>query len=42
MSCINNEALLETFFEEAMEEYSHLGEEFCEVIARTKFEDYSN
>ena len=42
MSCINNEALLETLFEEVLAEYSHLDEEACEAIAKARFEDYSN
>ena len=42
MSCLQNEALLETLFEEVLEEYPHLDEEACESIAKARFEDYSN
>ena len=42
MSCLRNEALLETLFEEVLEEYPHLDEESCESIAKARFEDYSN
>ena len=42
MSCINNEALLETLFEEVLAEYPQFEEEQCESIAKARFEDYSN
>ena len=42
MSCINNEALLETLFEEVLAEYPQFDEEACEAIAKARFEDYSN
>ena len=42
MSCLHNEALLETLFEEVLAEYPHLDEEACEAIAKARFEDYSN
>ena len=41
MSCINNEALLETLFEEVCAEYPQFDEEQCEAIAKARFEDYS-
>ena len=42
MSCINNEALLETLLEEVLAEYPQFDEEACEAIAKARFEDYSN
>ena len=39
MSCLHNEALLETLFEEVLEEYPQFDEEQCEVIAKQRFED---
>ena len=52
MSCINNEALLETFFEEILSELyiTHKDdvisrkelEEIAAVKAQQRFEDYSN
>ena len=42
MSVLHHEALIETLFEEVLEEYPHLDEEQCESIAKQRFEDYSN
>ena len=42
MSCLHNEALLETLFEEVLQEYPYLDEESIESIAKARFEDYSN
>ena len=39
MSCIHNESILETLFEEVCEEYPQFSEEQCEVIAYQRFED---
>ena len=39
MSCIHNESILETLFEEVCEEYPQFSEEQCEVIAQQRFED---
>ena len=42
MSCLQNELLLESIFEEVLEEYPQFDEEQCESIAKARFEDYSN
>ena len=48
MSCLHNEALLETLFEEVLEEYYHafnsgdLSQEDLDRITYQRFEDYSN
>jgi len=39
MSCLQNEALLESIFDEVCEEYPQFSEEQCEVIAKQRFED---
>ena len=39
MSCIHNESILETLFDEVCEEYPQFSEEQCEVIAYQRFED---
>ena len=39
MSSLRNEALLETLFEEVLEEYPQFDEEQCESIAKQRFED---
>ncbi len=39
MSVLHHEALIETLFEEVLEEYPHLDEEQCESIAKARFED---
>ena len=39
MSNIHNEALLETIYEEVLEEYPQFDEEQCESIAYARFED---
>ena len=39
MSVLHHEALLETIFEEVLEEYPQFDEEQCESIARARFED---
>ena len=39
MSCLQNEALLESIFDEVCEEYPQFSEEQCEVIAQQRFED---
>ena len=41
MSCINNEALLETLFDEVCEEFPNNTQEQNESIAQQRFEDYS-
>jgi len=39
MSTLANEQILETLFEEVLEEYPQYDEEQCESIARARFED---
>ncbi len=39
MSCLQNELLLESIFEEVLEEYPQFDEEQCESIAKQRFED---
>ena len=39
MSCLQNELLLESIFEEVLEEYPQFDEEQCETIAKQRFED---
>ena len=40
MSCIQNEMILETIYEEVLDEYfPQYDEEQCELIARQRFED---
>ena len=39
MSCIHNESILETIYEEVLEEYPQFDEEQCESIAKQRFED---
>ena len=41
MSCINNEALLETLFDEVCEEFPNNTQEQNESIAQQRFEDSS-
>ena len=39
MSVLHHEALLETIYEEVLEEYPQFDEEKCESIAYARFED---
>jgi len=39
MSTLNHESILETLFEEVLEEYPQFDEEQCESIAKQRFED---
>ena len=39
MSCLQNEALLETIFDEVCEEFPYFTEEMCAAIAQRRFED---
>jgi len=39
MSCIHNESILETIYEEVLEEFPQLDEAHCEIIAKQRFED---
>ena len=39
MSCLQNELLLESIFEEVLEEYPEFDEEQCESISKQRFED---
>ena len=39
MSVLHHESLLETIYEEVLDEYPHLDEESCESIAKARFED---
>ena len=39
MSTLNHESILETLFEEVLEEYPQFDEEQCETIAKQRFED---
>ncbi len=39
MSVLHHEALLETIYEEVLEEYPQFDEEQCESIAKQRFED---
>jgi len=42
MSVLHHESILETLYEEVLEEYPQFDEEQCESIAKQRFEDYSN
>jgi len=39
MSCIHNESILESLFDEVCEEYPQFDEDQCESIAKQRFED---
>ena len=39
MSCIQNEMILESLFDEVCEEYPQFDEDQCESIAKQRFED---
>ena len=39
MSCIHNESILESLFDEVCEEYPQFDEAQCESIAKQRFED---
>ena len=39
MSCLQNEALIESIFEEVCEEFPYFTEEMCAAIAQNRFED---
>jgi len=39
MSCIQNESILESLFDEVCEEYPQFDEDQCESIAKQRFED---
>tara|TARA_R100000655_G_scaffold96314_1_gene138714 strand:- start:37 stop:270 length:234 start_codon:yes stop_codon:yes gene_type:complete len=39
MSCLQNEALLETIFDEVCEEFPYFTEEMCAAITYKRFED---
>jgi len=39
MSTLHHESILETLFEEVLEEYPQFDEEQCETIAKQRFED---
>ena len=41
MSCIQNESILESLFDEVCEEYPQFDEDQCESIAKQRFEDSS-
>ena len=41
MSVLHHESILETLYEEVLEEYPQFDEEQCESIAKQRFEDYS-
>jgi len=38
MSCIQNESILESLFDEVCEEYPQFDEDQCESIAKQRFE----
>ena len=38
MSCLHNEAILETIFDEVCEEFPYFTEEMCAAIAQQRFE----
>ena len=42
MSCINNEALLESLYEQVIEDYPNLSEVEKVRLTEELFEDYSN
>ena len=42
MSCIQNEMILETIFDEVCEEFPYFTEEMCAAIAQQRFQDLSN
>ena len=39
MSVLHHESILETLYEEVLEEYPQFDEEQCESIAKQRFED---
>jgi|TARA_R100000278_G_scaffold118199_1_gene98660 hypothetical protein len=39
MSVLHHESILETLYEEVLEEYPQFDEEQCETIAKQRFED---
>ena len=39
MSCIQNESLLETCYDEVCEEFPYFTEEMCAAIAQQRFEE---
>ena len=39
MSTLHHESILETLYEEVLEEYPQFDEEQCESIAKRRFED---
>ena len=39
MSTLHHESILETLYEEVLEEYPQFDEEQCESIAKQRFED---
>ena len=39
MSTLHHESILETLYEEVLEEYPQFDEEQCETIAQQRFED---
>ncbi len=39
MSCIQNEMILETIFDEVCEEFPYFTEEMCAAIAQQRFEE---
>jgi len=39
MSTLHHESILETLFEEVLEEFPTFSEEQCETIAKRRFED---
>ena len=41
MSVLHHESILETLYEEVLEEYPQFDEEQCESIAKQRFEDCS-